>query len=107
MKYYDVYLKVCVLGYEKWVVNRTQASDEWDAITKGIQMEVHNLEEEEVAALVEEGIGEGEKIEDGEMLVSYHAVVELIEVPVVIDGIEVTALLPHPKDPIADKYFTK
>lgn len=103
MKHFDIYLTVHFMSYEMPVLKRVLAEDYDAAVVAGFCKTIYNLSDSEVAEILADEIAD--EIEDGEMTVKFENAVELFEVPVTIDGEELTALLPKPNDFETMKYF--
>ena len=107
MKYYDIYLTVFFGGYETDAIKRIIATDEHDAIKKAFQDETRTLDEGEVAALLSGAEQDMSKyhIEDGDTGIRFDEAVELFEAHAVVNGQNVIALLPDPKQAGGIRYF--
>ncbi|MGP5057597.1 hypothetical protein ACTXIV_02580 [Psychrobacter celer] len=98
MKYFDIYLTVMIGDVAKDVVNRVEAEDRHHAIVAGFTDEVRNLSDDEVIEMLkgaEKELGKYE-VDDHDTGIELDKVVELFEVPVMVNGREAVALLPDP-----------
>ena len=98
MKYFDIYLTIMIGDVAKDVVNRVAAEDRHHAIVAGFTDEVRNLSDDEVIKMLkgaEKGLGKYE-VDDHDAGIKLDKVVELFEVPVMVNGREAVALLPDP-----------
>lgn len=107
MKHYDVYISLYVAGYEKGVVNRVQAEYEDDAVYSAFCDEVQYLSDDEVAQALKasHACGLGRHLVDADLSMDVERVVELIEVPINVNGTDAVALVPDPKTYIGQNYF--
>ena len=110
MNFYDIYLTLKISGYEKSVVNRVKADTVEEGIFDGFCDEVHSVDnDEDVIAALKESLAEngGYCMIDGDYSIHLDKVIELVEVPVTIKGVEVVALLPDPTTNNGMRYFSR
>lgn len=95
-RYYDVELRIFICGYEKVTTNRVCADSEEEAIIEGFACEAHNLSATEVKKALELSLVNFDSYELDDLEFCYHLdrIVPLNEVKVMIDGVEMTTLLP-------------
>ena len=107
MKHYDIYLAIHVAGYEKLSIQRVFAKDEKDAIYSAFCEEAKYLNEEEVAECLKPSITSvlGYHLVDCDLSINLERVVELIEVPINVNGTDAIVLVPDPKTYVGQDYF--
>ena len=107
MTYFDLTFTLFIGEYEKTATNRVCADNEKEAILQGFYDEAHNLDEDEIKEAVEQSFKSSGVIEmlDGDIGCRLDSAVELLEVPVVIEGKSVIALLPNPNAMTNHIYF--